>query len=38
MPLKKVLAIIYTPSFGGPHNQIKQLDSGFLDKGFKYSL
>ena len=38
MPLKKVLAIIYTSSFGGPHNQIKQLDSGFLDKGFKYSL
>ena len=38
MTEKKVLAIIYTSSFGGPHNQIKQLNRGLKALGYRYDL
>ncbi len=38
MTNKKVLVIIYTSSFGGPHNQVKQLNRGLQILGYQYDL
>lgn len=38
MANKKILAVIYTGSFGGPHNQVKQLNRGLKEVGYEYSL
>lgn len=34
--MRKVLAIIHTPVFGGPHNQLIQLHKGLMEQGWAY--
>ncbi|MEQ6167989.1 glycosyltransferase family 4 protein [Ekhidna sp. MALMAid0563] len=33
--MKKVLVLIHTPTFGGPHNQVLRLNAGLLERGIE---